>query len=116
MKVLVVGNGAREHALAKKLHADGAELVSAMSKRNPGIAAISKRVEIIDIEKPGDYDRFKGIDIAFIGPEAPALAAGITDQLNSMGIPVVGPVKKPRAPRVEQELRAPPPPGERHPR
>jgi len=92
MKVLVVGNGAREHAIAKKIHAEGAELVSAMAKNNPGIAAISERVEIIDINKPGDYDRFKGVDVAFIGPEAP-LAAGITDHLNSLGIPAVGPSK-----------------------
>ncbi|MCX6647872.1 MAG: phosphoribosylamine--glycine ligase [Candidatus Bathyarchaeota archaeon] len=92
MKVLVVGNGAREHAIAKKLHGDGAELTSAMAKRNPGIAAISKRVELIDINKPADYDRFTGVDIAFIGPEAP-LAAGIADTLNAKGIPTVGPVK-----------------------
>ena len=92
MRALVIGNGAREHAIAKKLHADGAELVSAMSKKNPGIAAISKWVKIIDINKPGDYDRFAGVDIAFIGPEAP-LAAGIADTLNARGIPTVGPVK-----------------------
>jgi len=92
MKVLVVGNGAREHALAKKLHIDGAEIVSAMSKRNPGIAALSKRVEIMDIDRPEGYDRFKGVDIAFVGPEAP-LAAGIADYLISLGVPVVGPKK-----------------------
>ncbi len=89
MKVLVVGNGAREHALAKKLHADGAEIISAMSKRNPGITAISKRVEIMDIDKADNYDRFKGVDIAFVGPEAP-LAAGIADRLSDLGVPVVG--------------------------
>jgi len=92
MKVLVVGNGAREHAIAKKVHADGAELVSAMSKRNPGIAALSKRIEIMDIDKPEGYDRFKGVDIAFVGPETP-LAAGIADHLSIIGIPVVGPRK-----------------------
>ena len=92
MKVLVVGNGAREHAIAKKLYVDGAELVSAMAKRNPGIVAISKHVELIDLNKPADYDRFTGVDIAFIGPEAP-LAAGIADTLNAKGIPTVGPVK-----------------------
>lgn len=92
MKALVIGNGAREHAIAKKLHGDGAELVSAMAKRNPGIAAISKRVELIDINKPADYTRFDGVDIAFVGPEAP-LAAGIADTLNAKGIPTVGPVK-----------------------
>jgi phosphoribosylamine---glycine ligase len=92
MKALVIGNGAREHAIAKKLHGDGAELISAMAKRNPGIAAISKRVELIDINKPGDYTRFTGVDIAFIGPEAP-LAVGIADTLTAEGIPTVGPVK-----------------------
>ena len=92
MKVLVVGNGARENAIAKKLHRDGAELVAAMSKRNPGIVAISKRVELIDINKSADYDRFADVDIAFIGPEAP-LAAGIADTLTSKGIPTVGPLK-----------------------
>lgn len=92
MKVLVVGNGAREHAIAKKLHTEGADLVSAMSKRNPGISALSKRIEIMDIDKPDGYDRFKGVDIAFIGPEAP-LAAGIADHLSALGVPVVGPKK-----------------------
>ncbi|MCJ7573654.1 phosphoribosylamine--glycine ligase, partial [Candidatus Bathyarchaeota archaeon] len=92
MRVLVVGNGAREHAIAKKLAQDDIELWAAMSKRNPGIASLSRRVEIIDIDKPSDYDRFRGVDIAFIGPEAP-LAAGITDHLNGLGVPVVGPVR-----------------------
>ena len=92
MKVLVVGNGAREHAIVKKLHTDGAEITSAMAKRNPGIASISKRIELIDINTPGDYDRFSGFDLAFIGPEAP-LAAGIADVLVAKGIPTVGPIK-----------------------
>jgi phosphoribosylamine--glycine ligase len=92
MKVLVVGNGAREHAIAKKLHEDGAEIVAAMAKRNPGIASISKHFEIMDINRPENYNHFMEVDIAFIGPEAP-LAAGIADHLYSMGIPTVGPVK-----------------------
>jgi phosphoribosylamine--glycine ligase len=92
MRALVIGNGAREHAIANKLHSDGAELTSAMAKRNPGIAAISKRVELIDINKPADYTRFTDVDIAFIGPEAP-LAVGIADTLTAQGIPTVGPVK-----------------------
>ena len=90
MKVLVVGHGAREHAIAKKLAEDGVELHAAMSRMNPGIAGLSERVEIMDINDPELYDRFKDLDIAFIGPEAP-LAAGITDELNEMGVPVVGP-------------------------
>lgn len=90
MKVLVVGHGAREHAIAKKLAEEDVELHAAMSRRNPGIARLARRVEIIDLTRPESYGRFKGVDIAFIGPEAP-LAAGVTDRLNEMGIPVVGP-------------------------
>jgi phosphoribosylamine--glycine ligase len=90
MKVLVVGHGAREHAIAKSLAKSEVELHAAMGRRNPGIASLSKRVEIMDITDTGLYDRFGDVDIAFIGPEAP-LAAGVTDQLNEMGIPVVGP-------------------------
>ena len=92
MKVLIVGNGAREHAIAKKLHVDGADLTSAMAKKNPGIAAISNHIKLIDITKPADYDHFTDIDIAFIGPEAP-LATGVADALIAKGIPTVGPVK-----------------------
>ncbi len=90
MKVLVVGQGAREHAIAKKLVEADIELHAAMSRRNPGIASISKRVEIMDITDTSLYDRFKGVDVAFIGPEAP-LAAGVTDCLNRLGVPVMGP-------------------------
>ena len=93
MKVLVVGHGAREHAIAKSLVSNGTELHAAMSRRNPGIARISKFVEIIDINNPQHYDRFQNVDIAFIGPEAP-LATGVTDKLNELGIPVVGPTKE----------------------
>ena len=92
MKVLVVGNGAREHAIAKALAVSGVELHSAMARRNPGIAGLSKETVIMDINDTGLYKRFKGIDVAFIGPEAP-LAAGVTDALNEMEVPVVGPTR-----------------------
>ncbi len=92
MKVLVVGNGAREHAIAKALGVSGVELHSAMARRNPGIAGLSKETVIMDINDTGLYKRFKGIDVAFIGPEAP-LAAGVTDVLNEMEVPVVGPTR-----------------------
>jgi len=92
LKVLIVGNGGREHAIAKKLTEEEIELCAAMSSRNPGIASLAKQVEIIDINKPKNYENFRGVDIAFIGPEAP-LASGVSDYLNQMGIPVVGPSK-----------------------
>ena len=90
LKVLVVGHGAREHAIAKKLAQEDLELVAAMSRLNPGIAALSERVEVFDIDDPAEYGRFKDVDLAFVGPEAP-LATGVSDRLWELGMPVVGP-------------------------
>ena len=93
MKVLAVGNGAREHAIVKKLAQEPVEIVAAMAKLNPGIAALSKQVDIIDLNKPENYTKYRDLDMAFIGPETP-LAAGIANHLIDMGIPTVGPVKE----------------------
>jgi phosphoribosylamine--glycine ligase len=92
MKVLVVGHGAREHAIAKKLAQEDLELVAAMSRLNPGIAALSERVELFDTDDPAEYGRFRDVDLAFVGPEAP-LATGVSDRLWELGVPVVGPRK-----------------------
>jgi len=89
MKGLVVGNGAREHAIAKKLAQEDLELVAAMSRLNPGIAALSESVEVFDINDPAEYGRFRDVDLAFVGPEAP-LAMGVSDRLWELGVPVVG--------------------------
>ncbi|HUV35224.1 MAG TPA: phosphoribosylamine--glycine ligase [Candidatus Desulfaltia sp.] len=93
MKVLVVGNGAREHAIARKLAQEDVELWAAMSKLNPGIAALSSRVEIMNINDPGEYTRFRGVDLAYVGPEDP-LSHGVSDALWGLGVPVVGPRKE----------------------
>ncbi len=93
MKVLVVGNGAREHAIAKKIAEEPVELTAAMAKLNPGIAALCRHVDIMDLNKPENYDRYNDMDMAFIGPEAP-LAAGVANHLIEMGVPTVGAVKE----------------------
>lgn len=92
MKVLVVGNGAREHAITKKIAEEPVEITAAMAKLNPGIASLSKKVDIIDLNKLENYSKYGDMDIAFIGPEAP-LAIGVADYLQEMGVPTVGPVK-----------------------
>jgi len=92
VKALIVGNGAREHAIAKALARSEVELHSAMARRNPGIAGLSEEAVIMDINNTGLYKRFRDVDIAFMGPEAP-LAAGVTDVLNDLGVPVVGPTQ-----------------------
>ncbi|MBD3185282.1 phosphoribosylamine--glycine ligase [Candidatus Bathyarchaeota archaeon] len=91
-KALLIGNGAREHAIAEALVRDGASLKAFMNKYNPGIVSLCK----------GDYrigklDDFKHVssfgkdcDFAVVGPEAP-LVVGIANALESSGIPVVGP-------------------------
>ena len=91
-KVLVVGNGAREHAIVKKLSQEDVEITAAMSKLNPGIAKLCKRVELIDINDPLQFAQFKDHDLAFIGPEAP-LSVGISDTLIELGVTVAAPVK-----------------------
>ena len=91
-KVLVVGNGAREHAIVKKLAQEDVEITAVMAKLNPGIAKLSKRVELMDINDPARYAGFKDHDLAFIGPEAP-LAVGVSDTLIELGVTVAAPIK-----------------------
>lgn len=100
-KILVVGTGAREHAICKALMKDDIELYSVMSNRNPGIAEIASKYLI---GKEGDlrlvtgFAKENGIDIAFIGPEAP-LGEGIVDALEEVGVGCVGPTQA--AARIE---------------
>ena len=72
MKVLVVGTGAREHAIADALK-DDVELYVYMSKVNPGMSKIAeyKQGDEGEVEKVAAYAVENDIDIAFIGPEAP---------------------------------------------
>lgn len=104
MKILVVGGGGREHAIAAALARNTTtELFSVMAKRNPGIDALAKDVLLAretDVSRVVAYAREKQMDYAFIGPESP-LEAGIVDALEEAGIPCVGPVKS--AARIETD-------------
>lgn len=101
MKVLVVGTGAREHAIANELK-DDVKLYSYMSKKNPGISEIAeyKIGDEGEIEKIVNYAIKNNIDIAFIGPEAP-LEKGIVNELEKNGIQCIGPNKS--AARIETD-------------
>ncbi len=91
MRVLIVGGGAREHALAWKLSQDdGVEVIGAPG--NAGIAALGRTVPV----DPTDADQVVALateesaDLVVVGPEAP-LVAGVVDALRENGIEAFGP-------------------------
>jgi len=91
MKVLVVGSGGREHALAWKL-AQEAEVFAIQG--NPGIAQVATVIPRAEISAPsivaavGEY----GLDLVVVGPEDP-LVLGLGNDLRAQGIAVFGPDK-----------------------
>lgn len=101
MKVLAVGGGGREHAAVEALFRSGSEIYAVMKNANPGIIARSKDHLLCDekdIDRVCAYAKEKGVELAFIGPEAP-LEAGIVDALESIGIRCAAPTKA--AARIE---------------
>ncbi|WP_198246762.1 phosphoribosylamine--glycine ligase [methane-oxidizing endosymbiont of Gigantopelta aegis] len=94
MKVLIVGSGGREHALAwKAKQSAGVETVfvapgNAGTEREAGIENIA--ISSDDIPALLDFAKQQRIDLTIIGPEAP-LVAGIVDRFNEAGLPCFGP-------------------------
>lgn len=94
MKVCVIGNGGREHALAWRLSiSPSVTKVYAI----PGSAAMSDCAELVGIdwqqsEHLISFFKDNQVDLVVVGPEAP-LVAGLADVLNKAGIPVFGPSK-----------------------
>ncbi len=92
VKVLLVGDGGREHALAWKLDQDPALDELHAAPGNPGIARHGEchPVRADDSEGLLDLCRELSVDLAVIGPEAP-LVAGVGDELRRAGVAVFGP-------------------------
>ncbi|MFA6048347.1 MAG: phosphoribosylamine--glycine ligase [Candidatus Micrarchaeia archaeon] len=100
-KVLLVGSGAREHAIAEAVcRSKNAQFFAFMGNNNPGIAALCKKHEgesaVGDIHEGkgiAAWAKERGIELAVIGPDA-VLAAGVSNDLWDAGIPCAGPVKE----------------------
>ncbi len=92
MKVLVVGSGGREHALAWAVARSSTLTELHAAPGNPGIAALASchPVRADDSAAIVSLARELGIDLVVIGPEVP-LVAGLADELRSRGICVFGP-------------------------
>jgi phosphoribosylamine--glycine ligase len=91
MRVLIVGGGAREHALAWRLSQDsGVEVIGAPG--NAGIAAIGRTVPVdpTDADQVVALAKSEAADLVVVGPEAP-LVAGVVDALRDNGIDAFGP-------------------------
>lgn len=94
MKILVLGSGAREHAIILALRAEKAEHDVFVAPGNAGMAddAIPVTLDVLDGAAVTTFANEQAIDLVVIGPEAP-LVAGVADVLRAHGIPVFGPGK-----------------------
>ncbi|MBC2884556.1 phosphoribosylamine--glycine ligase [Ochrobactrum sp. CM-21-5] len=94
MKVLLIGSGGREHALAWKFAASPLLAKLYCAPGNPGIAEAAElvRLDVNDHRAVIAFCNEKAIDLVVVGPEAP-LVAGLTDDLRAQNIRVFGPTK-----------------------
>ena len=94
MKALVIGSGAREHAIVRGLLDDPDVDSVAAAPGNPGIAAVAQCIPLpggmTDGEAVAEAAAAAGADLVVIGPEAP-LVAGVADVLRGKGFAVFGP-------------------------
>ncbi len=98
MKVLVVGTGGRDHAIAWKFTRSPRVKEVFVAHGNAGIARTATCVNLRTIEEMADFAQRERIDLTFVGPEKP-LSAGIVDLFQSRGLAIIGPDS--RASRLE---------------
>jgi phosphoribosylamine---glycine ligase len=104
MKILIVGGGGREHALAWKLRRDDPDCEIIAAPGNPGIAAVARCIPIAPgkLEQLAALAENERVDLTLVGPEGP-LEAGIVNLFQSRGLPIFGPTRE--AARIETSKR-----------
>jgi phosphoribosylamine--glycine ligase len=92
MKVLIVGNGGREHALAWHISQSHKCTGLYCTRANPGISECAESVDLSSEDHQGivSFTKDNGVDLVVIGPEAP-LVEGLSDQLRENNVKVFGP-------------------------
>ncbi|MFD5266925.1 phosphoribosylamine--glycine ligase [Streptomyces sp. NPDC058335] len=95
MNVLVIGNGAREHALCRSLSLDPAVTSLHCAPGNAGIGEVAELhpVDALDGKAVSALATELGAQLVIVGPEAP-LVAGVADAVREAGIPVFGPSRE----------------------
>jgi phosphoribosylamine--glycine ligase len=89
---MVIGSGAREHALAARLAADPSVSAVVCAPGNPGMRHVAT-IALADLAKPDSILNLayeEHIDLTVVGPEAP-LTIGVADRFTAAGLPIVGP-------------------------
>ncbi len=102
-KVLLVGSGGREDAIARQLNLSGSRIYAVMGHRNPSINRLSTEQLICaetDFVRILDFAISKKVDLAFIGPD-PVLGTPLVDNLIANGVQTASPSKK--AARIETD-------------
>ncbi len=92
MKILIVGNGGREHALLWRLRRDAPEAEFYITRGSGGTVGEATSLPISPDEVPSlaGWAEANGVDLTLVGPEAP-LAEGIVDAFERRGCPIFGP-------------------------
>ena len=95
MRVLVIGSGGREHALAWKISQSPLLKKLFCAPGNPGTAQVAENVPIAETDIAGlaEFASREKIDLTVVGPEKP-LALGIVDEFETQGLRIFGPSKK----------------------
>lgn len=92
MRLLIIGNGGREAAFAKKLSEDSRVTQMFFAKGNATTEKYGKNISLSDIKDLVDFAKKESIDLTIVGPEA-YLVEGIVDEFKKAGLKIFGPDK-----------------------